>query len=118
MCCVIMASRMATWRLIATTNMSASPADSQMNPFAAAFQTFLAASSTGSDLPDGTQMSTAFTHDHQSALLVRVKNVILVLHDRMARETAIDGASRIWLERVGRGLIVKHRIGPSLGIWE
>src|SRR5580698_732933 len=60
-------------------------------------------------------MSTAFTHDHQSSLLVRVKNVILILHDRMARETAIDGASRIWLERVGRGLIVKHRIGPSLG---
>src|SRR3984957_2687777 len=63
-------------------------------------------------------MSTAFTHDHQSALLVRVKNVILVLHDRMARETAIDGASRIWLEHVGRGLIVKKHIGPSLSIWE
>jgi len=63
-------------------------------------------------------MSTAFTHDHQSALLVRVKNVILVLHDRMARETAIDGTGRIRRERVGRGLIVKHRIGPSLGIRE
>jgi uncharacterized membrane protein YphA (DoxX/SURF4 family) len=53
-----------------------------------------------------------------SPFLVRVKNVILALHDRMARETAIDGASRIRCERVGRRLIVKHRIGPSLCVRE
>ena len=61
--CMIMTGRMTTWRLIATTNVPASPADSKMNPFATGFQTFLAAARTWSDLPDGTQMRAAFTHD-------------------------------------------------------
>jgi hypothetical protein len=60
---MIMAGCMATWRLIATTNMSASPADSEMNPFATGFQTFLAPAHTRSNLPDGAQMRAAFTHD-------------------------------------------------------
>jgi hypothetical protein len=60
---VIMTGCMATWRLIATTNVSASPADSEMNPFATGFQTFLAAARTWSYLPDGAQMRAAFTHD-------------------------------------------------------
>ena len=54
---------MPTWRLIATTNVSTSPADSEMNPFAAGFQTFLAAARTRSNLPDGVQMRAAFIHD-------------------------------------------------------
>jgi hypothetical protein len=61
--CMIMTGRMATWRLIATTNVTASTADSEMNPFAAGFQTFLAAARTWSDLLDGAQMRAAFTHD-------------------------------------------------------
>src|ERR1700722_11430347 len=117
MCSMIVTGCMAAWRFITTTNMSASPADSEMNPFATGFQTFLAAARTRSNFPDGAQMRAAFTHN-QSALLVRVKNVILVFHIRMARETAVDGTSRVWLERVGRGLIVKHRVSPSLGIRE
>jgi len=60
--CMIMMGRMTTWRLIATTNVSASPADSEMNPFAAGFQTLLAPARTRSNLPDGTQMCAAFTH--------------------------------------------------------
>jgi hypothetical protein len=61
--CMIMTGRMTTWRLIATTNVPASPADSEMNPFAAGLQTFLAAASTWSNIPDGAQMRAAFTHD-------------------------------------------------------
>lgn len=60
---MIMMGCMATWRLIATTNVPATPADSEMNPFAAAFQTFLAAARTWSNLPDGAQMRAAFAHE-------------------------------------------------------
>jgi 2-polyprenyl-6-methoxyphenol hydroxylase-like FAD-dependent oxidoreductase len=39
-------------------------------------------------------------HD-RSPFLIRVKDVILDLHDRMARETTIDSAGRIGRERIG-----------------
>jgi hypothetical protein len=60
---MIMAGCMATWRLIATTNVPTSPADSEMKPFASGFQTFLAPARTWSNSPDGAQMCAAFTHD-------------------------------------------------------
>src|ERR1700735_3248757 len=59
---MIMTGCVATWRLIATTNVSTSPADSEMKPFATGFQAFLAAAGTRSNLPDGAQMRAAFTH--------------------------------------------------------
>ena len=61
--CVIMTGRMTARRLIATTNVSASPADSEVKPFATGFQTFLATARTWSDLSDGAQMCAAFAHD-------------------------------------------------------
>jgi hypothetical protein len=63
MCSMIMTGCMPTRRLIATTNLSTSPADSEMNPFATGFQTFLTAARTWNNLPDGAQMRAAFTHD-------------------------------------------------------
>jgi hypothetical protein len=50
---VIVLGCMTAWRLIATTDMSASPADSEVNPFAAGFQTFLAAARARFNLLDG-----------------------------------------------------------------
>jgi len=48
-----MTGRMATWRLVATTNVSARPADSEVNPLATGFQTFLATARAWFNLPDG-----------------------------------------------------------------
>jgi hypothetical protein len=53
---------MTPWRLIATTNVSARPANSEVNPFATGFQTLLAAACAWFNLPDGAKMRAAFTH--------------------------------------------------------
>jgi hypothetical protein len=53
---VIVMGCMTTWRLIATTNVSASSTNSEMNPFATGFQTLLAAPRAWCNLPDGAQM--------------------------------------------------------------
>src|SRR5689334_20104130 len=50
----------------------------------------------------------------RSPLAVRRENVILGRHSRMACEAAIDDAVRIGLERVRRGIIIKHGVCPSL----
>ena len=60
-CSVITTGCVATWRLIATTNASTSPADSEINPFATGFQTFLAAACTWSNLPRGAQMRSFYS---------------------------------------------------------
>ena len=54
---------MTAGRLIATANVSASPADSEVNPLAARFQAFLAAARARFNLPDGAQMRAAFSQD-------------------------------------------------------
>ncbi len=54
----------------------------------------------------------------RSPLAVRRENVILGRHSRMAREAAIDDARLIGLERVRRGIIVKHGVCPSLRVRE
>src|SRR5664279_1034359 len=71
-CCAIMTGCVTTWRLIATTNVSASPADSEVNPFAAGFQTFFAAARAWCNPPDGAQMGAAFTHDRNSVRFVHL----------------------------------------------
>src|SRR5262249_35042209 len=53
-----------------------------------------------------------------SPLPVRRKNVIFCRHSRMAHETAIDGACRTGREFVGRGVIVKRGVCPSLRVGE
>src|SRR5580704_18891776 len=65
-CRMIVTGCMTTWRLITTTDVSASPADSEVDPFAAGFQTFLAPSRARCNPPDGAQMRAAFTHDHSA----------------------------------------------------
>src|ERR1700722_14620807 len=52
-CRTIMSGCMTPWRLIATTNVSARPANSEVNPFATGFQTLLAAACAWFNLPDG-----------------------------------------------------------------
>ena len=49
---------------------------------------------------------------NRSTLLVRVKNVILCLHYRMALVSAVVG-TRIGRERVGCGVIVEQGVSPS-----
>src|SRR5712672_846303 len=68
-CCPIMTGCMTTWRLIATTNVSAGPADSEVNPFATGFQTFLAAARAWCNPPNGAQMRATFIHDRYPPLL-------------------------------------------------
>jgi hypothetical protein len=58
----IVSGGMTTWRLIAAPHVSASPADPKVNPYAAGFQTLLAAARAGGNLPYGAKMSAAFTH--------------------------------------------------------
>ena len=53
-CRTKMTGCMTTWRLIATTNVTARPADSEVNPFATGFQTLLATACAWFNLPDGT----------------------------------------------------------------
>ena len=69
-CRAIMTGCMATRRLIATTNVSAGPADSEVNPHAAGFQTLFAAARARGDIPDGAEMQAAFTHDRTAPRLL------------------------------------------------
>jgi hypothetical protein len=54
----------------------------------------------------------------RSPLPVLGENVVLFRHDRMACKPAVDDAGRVGSELVGRGVIVKHGVGSSLGVRE
>jgi hypothetical protein len=63
-CCMIVAGRMATGRLIAAAYVSATPTDSKVNPRASGLQTLLAAERAGRHLFYAAQMRADFSHDH------------------------------------------------------
>src|SRR5579872_3056080 len=50
-----------------------------------------------------------------SPLLIRVEDIVLRLHDRMARVSTVNDTVLVRRKRIGRGVVVERHVSPSAG---